>query len=93
MADSSKIMNAAATLYNVLVPLSEEDRTRVLRTVEAALAPVAIIKQRGRPPGSKNRSPEDPINVDARRVIDRENRGDKPTREEYVATNAELREK
>jgi hypothetical protein len=71
MADSSKIMNAAATLYNVLVPLSEEDRTRVLRTVEAALAPVAIIKQRGRPPGSKN----------------------KPTREEYEANNAELREK
>ena len=85
MADSSKVMSAASTLYNVLVPLSEEDRTRVLRTVEAALAPVAIIKQRGRPPGSKNRDGGHPA-LTGSQARDKD-------REEYEANNAELREK
>ena len=34
--NSMDVMTASAALYKVLEPLSEEDRTRVLRCVEAA---------------------------------------------------------
>lgn len=55
MAKASELIFAVSAVVKALESLSVDEQTRVLRCAEAALAPVAIIKQRGRPPGSKNK--------------------------------------